>query len=361
MSAEAVRFDEKLRSSTSDRMVPTGNVVRVMRRVAESAGLDVTAELYNEALRHAAEGHLAAAREQLTMLTVLAPDDGDARLALAKVEVSSQNWTAALKALDEARAHGVSVPPGLRRAVEEHLRAESAAENEQLAAVRAREQGEIKALRQEARRLRSESALAATQLQAAEIQQKRWAWVASGTAVFSMFLLVAVMLFGGKPVAADGAAVGKVVAPSEAAAVAEAAPEAKAPVAPKVEVDPTQAAVSAVAALPWIKDGSLSVVSDNGTVTLTGTVDSAKQLAEARRVLGKLSGVHTVDTAQVTNLARTHGTTHVVRPGDHLGKISSEYYGGVSYGEKILKANKATLKSANAMQVGQKLIIPRVE
>ncbi|MBN2799667.1 MAG: LysM peptidoglycan-binding domain-containing protein [Deltaproteobacteria bacterium] len=363
MAAEAVRFDENLRSSTSDHPVPAGSVIRVMRRVAETAGLDVTAELYNEALRHASEGHLSAAREQLTVLTLLAPEDGDARLALAKVEVSSQRWEAALKALDEARSFGVKVPSALRRAVEDHLKAESAAEEEQLAAIRAREQGEIKALRQETRRLRSENALQLGLVHQAEYEKKKWAWVASVSAGVSVIFTLAVMIFGGKAATVDEIALTTPVA-DEALVVEEVeeeVPTTPAAPAPVAEPTPTDLAITALRGLPWLRDGQLSVLVDGRAATLSGTVRTAKELKQAEAALLSVRAIKEVNTAQVSNLAKTHGTTHVVRPGDHLGKIASEYYGGVSYGDKILAANRAKLKSANSLQVGQELIIPRVD
>src|SRR5690606_20777515 len=159
MLSESIQIDPTgSRSSYSDQPIPPGGVVRALRQAAESTGLDAPAELYNEALRYATHGHLRQARERLGVLLALAPEDGEARLLLAKVHVAGQRWRDALAALDEAAAYGEPVPLALRQAVEENLSADEAFEDEHRAARSAREQGEIKALRQEARRLRSENA-----------------------------------------------------------------------------------------------------------------------------------------------------------------------------------------------------------
>ncbi len=50
--------------------------------------------------------------------------------------------------------------------------------------------------------------------------------------------------------------------------------------------------------------------------------------------------------------------THTVAAGDTLTSIAQKYYGDASKWNKIFDANKDTLPSANALQVGQKLKIP---
>src|SRR5689334_9342416 len=94
-------FDQSVvRASHSEQPVPLGGVPRALREAAEMAGLDPVAQLYNEALRYAQEGHLRLARERLQVLLCMAPDDGDGRLMLARVHVAGQRWSEALAALD---------------------------------------------------------------------------------------------------------------------------------------------------------------------------------------------------------------------------------------------------------------------
>src|SRR5690606_25793902 len=133
---------------------------------------------------------------RLQMLLCMAPDDGEARLVLAKVHVAGQRWQDALSALDEAQSCGVHVPPSLRRAVEDHLRAEEAAADEHRAALRAREQGEIKALRNEARRLRSENAQLLARTGALEQEIRKWALTTAGVATVSIVFIVTNLILG---------------------------------------------------------------------------------------------------------------------------------------------------------------------
>ena len=104
----AFDFHNPSRTSHSEQAVPLGGIPRALREAAELAGIDPVAELYNEALRYAQEGHLRLSRERLQMLLCMAPDDGDARLMLARVFVAGQRWSDALSALDEATNCGLS-------------------------------------------------------------------------------------------------------------------------------------------------------------------------------------------------------------------------------------------------------------
>ncbi len=49
---------------------------------------------------------------------------------------------------------------------------------------------------------------------------------------------------------------------------------------------------------------------------------------------------------------------HIVQKGETLSKISSQYYGSAGKWQKILEANRQTIKDANKLTPGMKLIIP---
>ena len=49
---------------------------------------------------------------------------------------------------------------------------------------------------------------------------------------------------------------------------------------------------------------------------------------------------------------------HIVQQGETLSKISSQYYGSAGKWQKILEANRQTIKDANKLSPGMKLIIP---
>jgi len=49
---------------------------------------------------------------------------------------------------------------------------------------------------------------------------------------------------------------------------------------------------------------------------------------------------------------------HIVQRGDTLSKISSQYYGSAGKWRKILEANRQTIKDADKLTPGTKLIVP---
>jgi nucleoid-associated protein YgaU len=59
-----------------------------------------------------------------------------------------------------------------------------------------------------------------------------------------------------------------------------------------------------------------------------------------------------------TPTATAQERTHTVAAGDTLTSIAQKYYSDASKWNKIFEANKDTLPSANALQLGQKLKIP---
>jgi len=370
MLGESVQFDPAhSRSTYSDQPVPPGGVARALRQSAESCGLDAVAELYNESLRLATEGHYRRARERLQVLLALAPEDGEARLLLSKVLVAGQQWRDALATLDEAASYGQSFPAELRIAVEEHLRADQAAEEEQRAARVAREQGEIKALRQEARRLRSENAQLVARNRDLEKETRKWAWTTAAVSAVAIVFVLVNLLFGGHrgPTAAEVAAAmnrqsGEPVAPTLMVPVEPPAPEVvPAPPEPVVEAPVGARAAEILRAVPGIQETGISFEVDGTTAVLGGTVQQYQQLLDAKKALLSVSGIDRVDTSGVEIRARTQGTTHTVVKGDTLSHLAYVYYGESSKADILLKANKRVLKGRPNLQIGQVLTIPAVE
>lgn len=365
--AAEVQFENAARTSHSDQPVPLGGVPRALREAAEMAGLDPVAELYNEALRYATEGHLRLARERLQMLLCMKPDDGEARLMLARVHVAGQRWQDAMAALDEAQSCGQAVPVPLRRAVEDHLRAEEAAEDEERAAMRAREQGEIKALRQEARRLRSENAMLVGRTADLEKETRRWAWATAGVSVLTAVFIVTNLVVGGDAPAMvpvneevaelpdDAPTEEVVVSPGPSEPLPTTPPERQTP------QDLATRAAHALAAAPGLDGTALEVEVTGTAARVAGEVRTARQRKTAEKVLAGIQGVGTVDVSGVEVIARTRGTVHEVQKGDTLGRIATEYYGEATLADQIYKANKPALKSPTALQIGQALKIPKVD
>ncbi len=132
---------------------PTGVLDRISR-VLDGAGLDVGHALYDEAVDLARQGLLGPAHDRIRMLLCLDPDDGAAHLLLAKVLVAQTRWCEALAHLDAARESGQQVPPSLQAEVESNL--DRATPDGQVARAAAH-QNEMRALRDETRRLRIEN------------------------------------------------------------------------------------------------------------------------------------------------------------------------------------------------------------
>jgi nucleoid-associated protein YgaU len=347
--------------------------LRALRQAADASGLDPVAELYNEALRYASEGHLRMARERLHVLLGLNPDDGEARVLLARVHVAGQRWQEALAALDEARSCGMTLEPGLRENVEEHVRAEQDASEAHREALRAREQGEVKALRSEARRLRTENAQLVGRVYETEREMRRWAWTTAAVSAVTIVFISANLLLGpSAPEAAAPASVASVeaTAPSAGAppvgapaagAAAVVTPAAADPAAPVGNAAVADRAAAALSEAPGLDGTTLQVRVRQGSAIVSGDVLVASQKTIAVNALQAVSGISTVDARGIAVLARTKGTEHVVESGDNLSVIARKYYGDASLSGKIQKANAATLGGGNALKIGMKLVIPAVE
>ena len=358
-------FDGRSRASRSDQPVPLGGLPRALREAAESSGLDPLNELYNEALRYAQEGHLRLARERLQMLLCMAPDDGQARLMLARVHVAGQRWRDAIAALDEAASCGVSVPPALRRAVEDHLQAERSAAEEQREARNAREQGEVRALRTEARRLRSEQVQLTGRASDLEREVRKWAWATAGVSVLSGLFIIASLFVGGGTATEAPSPGALAAAETEELLAEENLPDGVQVDADPVEMakDPLSANVAAKAAKALSSADELEgtalelKVKDNKAV-LGGEVDRFTQMRAAENLLKEVDGIDEVDVSSVVILARTQGATYTVSSGDTLSHIARRHYGDSALTKPIEKANKVSSKN---LRVGQTLTIPPVE
>jgi nucleoid-associated protein YgaU len=351
----SVRFEEagaRATSSPSD-----GSVLQAIRLAAMSTGIDPIAELYNEALELAQDGHYGQAQARLQVLLGLAPSDGESHLLLAKVLVAGQQWRRAIGALDEAAACGTAVPEELRAAILRNLSADEDSAEEQRKSRVAREQGEITRLRTETRRLRSENATFAARNAALEKEAARWAWIATGTSTVAILFILARMAFGGA--AADPA-----VAAADPAAVPGAADPAVSantsgdPASPRNGSLAEQAGAALMAA--GVLDGAqLEVTVRGATAQLSGYSPTFAQLKKAQKVVEEVPGVEKVGIDGVIVLAKRDGARHIVKGGETLGGIAYAYYGKSSLHPQIVAAN-ASLGATPQLKVGMELTIPPV-
>lgn len=326
-----------------------GSILRALRQAAESQGLDIVAELYNEALELAQEGHYGRAQTRLNVLLALAPSDGEAHLLLAKVLVGGQQWRRALQCLDDAAQCEVKVPEDLRQAVLRNLQADEASSEEQARAREAREQGEIGRLRVEARRLRGENVNLVSRAAALEKETARWAWIATGTSVVAIvFILIRVIV--GAPT---------VEAPVEAAPVVATTPAPAAdPDSPRDDSLAARAA-TALTRAGLVEGSDLEVIVRGDKAELSGYVPTWAHAKAAAEVIEGVEGIGSVGTDGVIVLALRDGTTHKVRPGETLGKIAYDHYGRSSLHTKIVEANPE-LSNPRNLKVNMELKIPPV-
>jgi TolA-binding protein len=349
----SVRLDEvAARGSASSSET---SALHSLREAAFNAGLDPVAELYNEALELAQEGHYGQAQQRLNVLLGIAPADGEGHLLLAKVLVAGQQWRRALQALDEASQCGTGVPEELRAAVLRNLHADEEGADEQSASRQAREQGEITRLRSEARRLRGENAQLVSRAAALEKETTRWAWVATGTSTVAIAFVLARMLWA-------PAAPTELPAPAATAdAATPAAPAAAAtadPASPRNGSLAEQAGAALMSA--GVMEGAqLEVTVRGAKAQLSGYAPTYAQVKKAAGVVGKVPGVESVGTEGVIVLAVRDGTKHTVRPGENLGQIAFDHYGKSSLHDKVLAANPA-LGDARNLKVGMELVIPPI-
>lgn len=318
--------------------------------------------LYNDALQHATENNFKLAWERLQMLICLAPDDGEARLLLARVFAAAQRWRDALTALDEAADCGQKIPIELREMVEKQVAALHTDSEEQRASLVARERGEIKALRAEARRLRSETAMMSTTVQQLERETKKWAWTTAGVSTLAIGFILANLLFGGSSAPQSKISVETEVPDAVDVVAAPVVERGQAPVAPAAAVghDDVSIAGRAAAALAEAADlegTQLEVVVDGGNAQLVGQVLSARQRGRAKKIVSGVEGITQVGTDRVEVLARTRGTVHTVESGETLSHIAMRYYGTVALTRPIQRANP----KHRTLHIGDELKIPPVD
>ena len=325
MPSSSLAFDELPRGTGG-----TG-ATEAINQVLHDAGLDAPASLYDEALALAREGRLAPAAERLRMLLVLDPSDADAALLLGKVLAGMARWQEALTWLDAASANGAVLPPGLRDEVSDALRREVQEAEAERERRQARERGELRGLRAEAKRLRAENSVLEQRLMELDKRVRLWSGATALVAGCASALLLAAMLFGGPEGDPDAVASPQALTAAPAAPVAAevAAPEAGQPeiqtfdpASPKAEAPKAEA--------PKADKPAAAPVGEK-------RADKANNQAGAALV-----------------------TMHTVQTGESLGAIAQRYYGKSSEWKRILNANPDVLKgNAKKLKPGQKLRIPK--
>jgi LysM repeat protein len=297
--------------------LPRGNgepgAVRAISDLLKNQGFDANSRLYDEALLLAREGHLGRARDRLRMLLCIDPDDAEAHLLLAKVFGAQKLWQQGIAELDTAAACGVKTPLGLKEAFEA-TRDANLSDNraEQVAA---RVGAEVRALREEARRLRVDK----TRLERASRESNRKARGWSLTAVLSTALAVGLLL-----AILTGGMRGEANTLDDATA--------------DVFLEIPEATVHTSTLTPVVE-----------TTTLEDTPLAVADMPETAADFEVVS-----TTANPTSEA----TTYVVVPGDNLSAIAQKVYGKSSVWRALLEANSDVLGGNDSLQVGMTLHVP---
>jgi len=76
------------------------------------------------------------------------------------------------------------------------------------------------------------------------------------------------------------------------------------------------------------------------------------------QTLGMIPGEHNPLAAPIQSQTASSQRLHMVREGETLSDISRKYYGSAGKWRKVFEANRGTIKDANAVRSGTKLIIP---
>jgi len=321
-TSEAYVFDPlDFEDSPRGKSVPDGTAPQQIALTLQAAGIDAPSSLYDEALALARDGHLGQAVSRLQMLLCLDPEDGDALMLLSRIHAAQGRASEALAKLDAAVAAGVVAPPGFRDMLETQIQADRTGEEEHRSRILAREQGELKGLRQEARQLRADNLRMEGEIQDTLRRERIWKLSTIGIAMLSTGTMLALLILPpATPASPDPI---PVASPTEIA----------------LEPAPDAPAASAPADTPSASAPSAQAPADPAPAPSAPVVKPAKpKPVEAPVAAG--------------------GAVYTVQSGDTLGKIALKYYGDASKWGKIRDANSDVLHGGINLKLGMKLKIP---
>jgi tetratricopeptide (TPR) repeat protein len=305
---------------------PRGNggrgATEEIAQLLDSSEIDAPSSLYDEALALAKEGRFAPATDRLRMLLTLDPIDADASLLLGKVLAARGQWQEALQRLDAAQANGLNVPTALRDKIELSLRNQVQTSEEQRLRVAARERGEIRNLRAEAKRLRSDNAILDQQIQSLYRRVRLWSSATALVSGCAAALLMVALVSGGTESAPENIAAADSPITNEALPINEVLPS-------------NEALVPAEMLTP------APVLEAN---TMPNLLPPAEAIAPTSMPTPTPNGAIM--------------TVHTVVKGDTLGSLATQYYGKFTGWKTIKKANKDVLNGKDNLSLGQQIKIP---
>jgi LysM repeat protein len=297
-------------------------------RLLDNSEIDAPSSLYDEALTLAKEGRFAPSTDRLRMLLTLDPIDSDASLLLGKVLAARGQWQEALQRLDASQANGALVPSPLRDRVENSLRNQIQDAEEHRVRIAARERSEIRNLRAEAKRLRSDNAVLDSQVQALYKRVRLWSSATALVSGCAAALLLVAIVSGGTSANAETVA----LAP-----------------APLNDME--------MATITTTIEGTDKAVSDAASMSATSykygvDVEVPSEPIEVTATVAEV--IEPVATAAPIG----PDTTHTVVSGDTLGSIALQHYGMSSKWRNVRDANADVLNGGIKLSLGMNLNIP---
>ena len=146
-------FDEKPRRGGAE-----GASSRIAKALYQQ-GIEVSSLIYDEALIFIAEEDFFSATERLRMLHTLNPTDTDALILLAKALAARKHWQEAKHYLSIATENGAKIPKQVEDFIEQGLIRDLHNADVERRRALARDRKEIKLLKKELRKLRSNNSV----------------------------------------------------------------------------------------------------------------------------------------------------------------------------------------------------------
>jgi nucleoid-associated protein YgaU len=299
--------------------------VREMTDLLDLHGFDAGTRLYDEALALAREGHLGRARDRLNILLCIDPDDALGHLLLGKIYGAQQRWQEALAELAATSACGMRPPQGLKEAFE--AQRDARLQDNRAEQVAARVGAEVRALREEARRLRVDKTRLERAVRDSNRKARSWSLTAVLTTALAVGLLVTFVSTG---LSSDSNAGNALASVDPVVAELYEAP----PVVEAVVPEPPVASLE----------------------ELLAEIDNTPAPVEALSVVEAVEPIIT----STPDPATVSVEMYVVVSGDNLSLISQKVYGASSKWRDIQAANVEVLGNGDSLAVGMELTIPRI-
>ncbi len=107
-----------------------------------------------------------------------------------------------------------------------------------------------------------------------------------------------------------------------------------------------------------VKD--LQVTFSDGTVSISGTVDSVAAREKAVLLAGNVEGVEKVSDNINVVVPAPEPVFYTIEKGDSLSKIAKERYGDAMKWKELFEANREVIKDPDLIYPGQQIRIPEL-